>query len=455
VPGAPSIASGCQRALVLLYAHTTNVSSIITYYLLLLLLLLLLLHKMWSVMLCAQGTPPAKQKQEGQFLAILANGRSCKCRINFGLIGPANVEAMSEGVEYWDNDGASFPKGLKNGVPNICIELPDTLCESCKTMLSSKGFASHLVHQATLWQVERVDKAKQQPLKNNESKKALRFWQKGRVVVVPMTRSTKLKCLLMHFDFEVKPSYLKKWLMQVAASTTASGSVCDCLQLMKYAHKSWTDKDKVNEWEKAQDFFATKHNVVSCSYYTFNDTTPRAMTQSVVVHDTETIDRSAALYNDGVCFVFARQHCNATLLPFLCAFANRFYDAFSSCDVAAVSGLAQEVPQLLKTKAGKCNCGPMAVAAKVVAAVPQKRQLLQTLLHCGADINERSSKSNTTALNHLAHRGNVECVQVMLHEGADGCIGSNATPPWPPVHTAVKQEYPEVVELLVQLQLCN
>eukprot|EP00953_Heterococcus_sp_UTEX-ZZ885_P032597 17012-Heterococcus_DN1.PRE.1 len=234
-----------------------------------------------------------------------------------------------------------------------------------------------------------------------------------------MGRGGKLKCLLMHFDFEVNPISLKKWLMQVVTSATARSSVCDCLQLIKYAHKSWTDKDNVNEWGKTQDFFVTKHNVVSCSHYTFNDATPRAMTQSGVVHDIETIDR--------------------------------FYDAISCCNIAAVSGLAQEVPQLLKTRAGRFSCGPMAVAAKVVApVVAQKLQLLQTLLHCGADVNERSSSSNTTALNHLAHRGDVECVQFLLHEGADACMGSNATPPWLPVHTAIKRNYLQVVELLVQ-----
>eukprot|EP00953_Heterococcus_sp_UTEX-ZZ885_P020725 11597-Heterococcus_DN1.PRE.1 len=327
---------------------------------------------------------------------------------------------MSDGVQYWDGVGGPFSKGLKNGVPNICIELPDTLCESCKTLLSSKEFASHLVHQATLWQMERVDKAKQQPLKPNASKRGLAFWEQGRVVIVSMMgRGGKLKCLLMHFDFEVNPISLKKWLMQVVTSATARSSVCDCLQLIKYAHKSWTDKDNVNEWGKTQDFFVTKHNVVSCSHYTFNDATPRAMTQSGVVHDIETIDR--------------------------------FYDAISCCNIAAVSGLAQEVPQLLKTRAGRFSCGPMAVAAKVVApVVAQKLQLLQTLLHCGADVNERSSSSNTTALNHLAHRGDVECVQFLLHEGADACMGSNATPPWLPVHTAIKRNYLQVVELLVQ-----
>jgi hypothetical protein len=139
---------------------------------------------------------------------------------------------------------------------------------------------------------ERVDKAKQQPLKNNESKRGLRFWEQGRVVVVAMMGAfAKLKCLLMHFDFDVKPSYLGNWLMQVVTSATASSSICDCLQLIKYGHKSWTDKDNVNEWGKTQEFFVTKHNVVSCSHYTFSDATPRAMTQSVVVHDTETTDR--------------------------------------------------------------------------------------------------------------------------------------------------------------------
>jgi ankyrin repeat protein len=79
----------------------------------------------------------------------------------------------------------------------------------------------------------------------------------------------------------------------------------------------------------------------------------------------------------------------------------------------------------------------MAVAAKVLTPVTLKLQLLQTLIDCGADVNERSSSSNTTALNHLAHRGDVDCVQFMLHAGADARIGSDAAPPWLPVHTAV------------------
>jgi hypothetical protein len=112
-----------------------------------------------------------------------------------------------DGVEYWNGAAASFPsKGSKNGVPTLCVELPDTLCESCKTTLSSEAFAGHLVHEATLWQEERVDKAKKTPPKNTESKRGLRFWEKGSVVVVPMMgRGAELKCLLMHFDFEVKP----------------------------------------------------------------------------------------------------------------------------------------------------------------------------------------------------------------------------------------------------------